>query len=133
MIEDYRDKEVKIKSWRDLEVWQRSHDLVKEVYKLSNSFPKCEKFRMVDQVCRAISSVAANIVEGQARQTTKEYVQFLYNARGSLEEARYFLLLAKDLHYISDSAYDNLESECVTISRMLNSLIRSLRRRIARR
>lgn len=66
---------------------------------------------MVSQVRRAAISIPTNIVEGQSRNTTKEYLQFLYNARGSLEETRYHLLLANDLKYIDDSEYVQIESE----------------------
>ena len=72
-------------TWRDLEVWQRAHVLVLKIYRLTAAFPQEEKFRLADQLCRAAISVPANIVEGQARQTTKEYLQFLYHARGSVE------------------------------------------------
>ena len=70
----------------------------------------------------------ANIVEGQSRNTTKEYMQFLYNARGSVEEVRYFLLLSKDLGYLKDGAYEVLESRYETVSKLLNGLLKSLRR-----
>ena len=66
--------------------------------------------------------MAANIVEGQSRNSTKEYIQFLYNARGSLEETRYFLLLAKDLNYLINTDYESLETEYEQVSRMLNGL-----------
>ena len=81
---------------------------------------------MVDQITRSASSVPANIAEGQARQTTKEYIQYLYNARGSLEETRYHLLLAKDLDYLSQEDYDNLEKKSEEVSKMLNGLLKSL-------
>ena len=66
----------------------------------------------------------ANIVEGQSRNTTKEYMQFLYNARGSVEEVRYFLLLSKDLGYLKDGAYEVLESRYETVSFSTASLNR---------
>lgn len=62
--------------WRDLEVWQRAHSLVLRIYKHVQSFPREERYRLTDQLCRAAMSVPANIVEGQSRQTTKEYIQF---------------------------------------------------------
>jgi four helix bundle protein len=80
-------------------------------------------------LCRAAASVPANIVEGQARQTTKEYIHFLYNARGSLEETRYHLLLAKDLKLLDLDAYAKLEADYETLSKMLNGLIQSLRQK----
>ncbi len=113
--------------WRELEVWQKSHDLVLITYKLTSSFPKSEIFGISSQLRRSASSVPANIVEGQSRNTTKEYLQFLYNARGSLEETRYFYFLSKDLKYIEKSQYNDLEQKCEIISKMLNGLIKALK------
>lgn len=113
--------------WRDLEVWQRAHVLVLKIYKRAATFPPEERFRLANQLCRAAISVPANIVEGQSRQTTKEYLQFLYNARGSVEETRYHLLLAKDLGYLKEDDYNALETEYEIVSKMLNRLIQSLK------
>jgi len=118
-----------MKNWKELDVWNKAHGLVLEVYKLTATFPNDERFRLTDQLCRAASSVPANIVEGQARQTTKEYIHFLYNARGSLEETRYHLLLAKDLELLDPGRYARLETDYKAVSKMLNGLIQSLRRK----
>lgn len=93
------------------------------------SFPPEERFRLADQICRSAISVPANIVEGQSRQTTKEYLQFLHHARGSVEETRYHLLLARDLGYMGSDGYMELGAEYEQVSRMLNTLIQSLRKR----
>jgi four helix bundle protein len=66
-------------------------------------------------------------VEGQSRNTTREYLSFLYNARGSVEEVRYFLLLSKDMGYIEDGVYKEFEAEYESVSKMLNGLIKSLK------
>jgi len=71
-----------------------------EIYKLTRNFPKDERFRIVDQICRAAISVPTNIAEGTGRHSKKEFLQFLYIARGSVEEIKYLLLLAKDLNYL---------------------------------
>ncbi len=115
--------------WRKLEVWKKAHQLVLDIYTATKTFPTEERFRLTDQLCRSVISTPANIVEGQSRQTTKEYLQFLYNARGSLEETRYYLILAKDLKYLSDEECKCLEESCEVISKMLNSLILSLKER----
>lgn len=112
--------------WRDLEVWKKSHELVLKVYEATKTYPKSETYALKDQIRRASSSVPANIVEGQSRNTTKEYLQFLYNARGSLEEVRYFLLLSKDLGYIDKDISESLGRDSETLSKMLNGLIKSL-------
>ncbi len=116
-----------VRTWRELGVWQKAHKLVLQIYELVEAFPSKEKYRLVDQLCRSAISVPANIAEGHGRHTTKEYIQFLYNARGSLEETRYHLLLARDLGYLTLEAYEKAESGAEEISRMLNGLIQSLR------
>jgi len=122
-----------LESWKELNVWQKAHGLVLEVYKVTATFPNVERFRLTDQLCRAAASIPANIVEEQARQTTKEYVHFLYNARGSLEETRYHLLLARDLELLDSDTYAALETDYREVSKMLNGLIQSLRRKEDRR
>ena len=119
-----------MENWKKLKVWEKAHSLVVEIYKVTKDFPQDERYRLVDQVCRSATSIPANIVEGQSRNTTKEYLQFLYNARGSLEETRYHLLLAKDLGYVALDKYEEIEEKCREISLMLNSLIKSLKRKI---
>ena len=114
--------------WKDLKVWQKVHQLVLEVYRVTASFPKTEIYGVTSQLRRAASSVPANIAEGQSRQTTKEYIQFLYNARGSLEEVRYFLLLSYDLNFLTLESYNLLEEEYKDASKMLNALIKSLKK-----
>jgi four helix bundle protein len=114
-------------NWRKLKVWQETHNLVLKIYKATSSFPKSETYGLVNQLKRAAYSVPANIVEGQSRNTTKEYLQFLYNARGSLEEVRYFLLLSFDLSFLQENNYNELEQGYESASKMLNGLIKSLR------
>lgn len=116
--------------WRDLDVWKKSHELVLCIYSITSSFPNTEKYGIIRQLRRSSSSVPANIVEGQSRNTTKEYLLFLYNARGSLEETRYFMLLSKDLKFLSYEIYLGFEKNCEEISKMLNGLIRSLKKEI---
>ena len=118
-----------MKSWKELDVWNKVHGLVLEVYKLTATFPNDERFRLTDQLCWAASSVPVNIVEGQARQTTKEYIHFLYNARSSLEETQYHLFLAKDLRLLDPDRYARLETDYKVVSKMLNGLSQSLRRK----
>jgi four helix bundle protein len=113
--------------WRELEVWKLSHEMMFDVYRLTSFSPDHEKFRLTGQLCRAASSVPANIVEGNARYSRKEYIQFLITARASLEETRYHGLLARDLQYIESSDYDQFEAKAEKISRMLNAFLRSLR------
>ena len=112
--------------WKDLIVWQKSHDMVLEIYKLTKGFPNTEIYSLVDQIKRAAYSVPANIVEGHSKNTKKEFLRYLYIARGSLEELRYFLLLSKDLGYITEINYEYFEDKLTEISYLLNQLIKSL-------
>ncbi len=110
-----------------LQVLQKSHHLCVEIYHSTNLFPSHELFTLTSQIRRASISVALNITEGQNRGTTKDYVRFLYIARGSLEETRECLLLSKDLNYISEEEYQKLEFLALEISKMLNALIKKLK------
>jgi four helix bundle protein len=113
--------------WKDLRVWQESHQLALRIYEVTASFPKAELYGLTDQLKRASYSISANIVEGQSRNTTKDYIHFLFNARGSLEETRYFLMLSKDLGFITKDIYADLENGYSMVSKMLNKLIGSLK------
>ena len=114
-------------NWRKLKVWKETHSLVLEIYKVTSTFPKSETYGLVNQLKRASYSVPANNVEKQSRNTTREYLQFLYNSRGSLEEVRYFLLLSYDLKFLSENIYEELEKRYESASKMLNGLIKSLK------
>lgn len=116
----------KINKFEDLIVWQDSHKLTLEIYKLTKNFPKDETFGVISQLRRAASSVPANIVEGYYRDTTKEFIKFLYNARGSAGEVTYFLILACDLDYMNTKDYNRLRGDYEKLLRMLNGLIKSL-------
>lgn len=111
------------KSWRELKVWQKAHDLVLRVYKETAVFPKEEIYGLTSQVKRAAISIPANIVEGHSRNTDKEFANFLHISRGSLEELRYLLLLSQELGFLKADIYDSIENDCMSISRMLNSFI----------
>ena len=113
--------------FEDLKVWQEAHKLVVNVYKITKEFPSDERFRLIDQVCRSASSIAANIVEGNSRQHKTEYLQFLYMSNGSLEETKYHLLLAKDLNYISTSDYEKLIVQCNVVGSLLGGLIKYIK------
>jgi four helix bundle protein len=119
--------DTKIESWRDLLVWQKAHAVTLSIYRLTKNFPSDERFRLTDQLCRAAASIPTNIAEGKGRGSTGEFRQFLIIARGSLEETRYLILLARDLTYLSSADYDQLESACTEISKMANALLRALR------
>lgn len=110
----------------NLEVWKLAHQLTLDVYKITQGFPRSEQFGLSSQVRRSVSSVPTNIIEGQARQYKKEFKQFLYIAKGSLEETNYHLYLSKDLGYITETNYALLFELCTRIKMMLYKLIKSL-------
>jgi four helix bundle protein len=110
-----------------LEVWKLSHQLTLDVYQISKNFPSSENYGLTSQVRRSSSSVPTNIIEGQGRQYKKEFIQFLYIAKGSLDEANYQLFLAKDLKYITEDDYTKLYELCTRIKMMLYKLIGSLK------
>ena len=90
----------KLKSYKDLLVWQKSMTLVKDIYRLTRSFPQDERFGLVSQLRRAAVSVPSNIAEGQSRHTSGEFVQFLSHAEGSLSELETQILIV-DLDFCS--------------------------------
>ena len=113
------------RDYRDLIVWQKAMELVKTVYQLMGDFPKEERFRLCDQLGRAVVSIPSNIAEGNGRESKSEYARFLGIARGSLYETETQLEIAKRLGYIDDiSEVLNLTSE---IARMLISIMSKLR------
>ena len=116
----------KVESWMDLDVWRLSHSLVLRVYGITKTFPSDERFRLTDQLCRAAASIPTNIAEGKGRNALREYLHFLSIAKGSLEETKYLLLLAKDLGYVNSESFDELNEAYNQVAKMLNGLSKSL-------
>jgi len=117
-----------VKSVEDLEVFKKSHALTLKIYKITAGFPGAEKYALVDQIRRAASSIGANLFEGSYRTGTKEFGYFTSVARGSAGELKYFMMLAKDLGYITTEIYQETTNELDEISRMLYGLIKSLKK-----
>jgi four helix bundle protein len=99
---------MKVRSFEDLEIWKEAHTLALQIYELTTKFPKGEKLGLTLQMKRAAISVPANIAERIGRNSTKELIKFVYNARGSLCEILYYLTLSKDLGYIKLKEYKEL-------------------------
>ena len=118
---------MKILFFQDLRVWQNAHKLTLEIYQYTRKFPQNEIFSLTAQLRRSASSVSANIAEGFWRETTKEFIRFLYNSRGSIGETINHLILAKDLEYIDDNVLTSLTERYQTLAKSINSLIKSLR------
>ena len=121
-----------VKSFRDLVVWQRSNDLVEDIYRLTSSFPDNERFGLISQMRRASVSVSSNIAEGHARHTTGEFIRSVGNAEGSLAELETQLILSNRLRFCGNTPYKKLLGEMTSIRRMLYALRKSLLRRKGR-
>ncbi|MBL7842375.1 MAG: four helix bundle protein [Cyclobacteriaceae bacterium] len=112
------------KSFRDLIVWQKSHQLALAIYKASSSFPKEEIFGLTSQIRRSSVSVAANIAEAFKKRSNKDKVRILNISQGSLSETEYFLMLAHDLQYVDTSA---LKINADEVGRILEGYIKSIK------
>ncbi len=108
--------------FQDLQVWQRSHALVLEIYGLTKDFPSSERFGITSQLRRAAVSVPTNIAEGTKRLGSQDYVRFINIAEGSLAETEYLITLSRDLGYLSPEATAKPLAEITEIARMLNAL-----------
>lgn len=115
-----------VKCFRDLDVWQKAHKFVLDIYQVTADYPRSEQFGLINQMRRAAVSICANIAEGN-KKSTKDYLRFLDISQGSLEESKYYLLLSCDLGYFTNEQFKQKYSEAEDIGRMLNALSRSLR------
>lgn len=116
------------KGFRKLLVWQRAHELVLSVYKMTEKFPKSEMFALTSQLKRAVVSIPANIAEGQGAGTKAQFARYLDIAKGSLSEVEYYLVLAKDLRYSSPETYKEVEALRSEVGFLLYRLIASMRK-----
>ncbi|OFW39443.1 MAG: four helix bundle protein [Acidobacteria bacterium RIFCSPLOWO2_12_FULL_60_22] len=115
-----------MKSYKELEVWQRAIELVTDIYAVSRGFPPSERYGLASQMQRAATSVPANIAEGWGRGSRKEYLQFLKIARGSLMELETHIVVANALGYISNPDVQRIEKKLESVAMMLNRLISRL-------
>src|SRR5437899_414738 len=119
-----------IRGYRDLIVWQDSMDLVVTVYRITATFPKEERYSLVNQLRRAAVSVPSNITEGHGRSRTGDYLRHLSVAVGSLSEVETQVQISRRLEYIAEDDQSRLLDSCNAIAKMLGGLIRSLRKRL---
>jgi len=120
---EVRMKRQPAKVFQDLIVWQKAHQFVLSVYKLSDNFPNKEIYGLISQIRRAAISIAANIVEGFKKKTKPDKVKYMNIAQGSLEECRYYLILANDLGYGDTSI---LMSQLEEVSKLLDAYSKSI-------
>ena len=119
-----------LRSYRDLEVWKKSIDWVEAIYRASRNWPRDERFGLISQARRAAVSVPANIAEGAERTGTREFLQFLSVAKGSLAETETHLILAGRLGFLPMMEQEPLLAQAAEIGRMLSGLTKSLRSRL---
>ena len=116
-----------MQNYKELKVWQKAHALVLKIYQITKNFPKEEMYSLTNQLRRSASSIPANIAEGCGKQTQLELAHFLNISLGSANETEYFLLLAKDLTYLPEQNYVELNDNINEVKAMLISLINKVR------
>ena len=114
--------------FKDLIVWQKAMDLVTEVYRTTDSFPKREVYSLTDQIRRAAVSVPSNIAEGQAHFSKAEFSHFLRHSAGSLAELETQILIAERLEYTGRDQIQALLKLVIEVGKLLNGLINSLKK-----
>jgi four helix bundle protein len=119
----------KRRDYRDLVLWQRAIEMAAEVHRTTLKMPRHEMFGMAAQIRRAAVSVPSNIAEGSGRRTTREFIAFLHIARGSLSELKTQLVLARAVGYLADADLSKSDLLSDEVGRLLNAVIRGLRRR----
>ena len=116
-----------VERFEDLRVWQEAREIVGIVYRLTRRFPSHERYGLASQIQRAAVSTMSNVAEGFERGTNKEFINFLYMAKGSNGEVRSQAYVALDLGYIPQSECDGLVHRCETLSRRLYNFIEYLK------
>lgn len=119
-----------IKSFSDLQTWQKCHQLIINIYTKTDSFPAKEKFSLIDQMRRSAISINANITEGFGRRSYKEKLHFYYTANGSLLELYNFIILSKDLGYLNQTIYKKITEQVEESHKLLLGLIRATKNRL---
>ena len=119
---------MKIERFEDIQAWQKARELVNRIYSTTNKGDFAKDYSLKDQLRRASISVMSNISEGYARQTDKEFAQFLYIASGSTAEVQSLLYAAQDLNYISKEEFDNIYELSSEVARLIAGFRKYLQR-----
>jgi len=122
--------EGKASTYKDLIAWQKSILLVTDVYALTKTFPADERFGIISQLNRAVISIPSNIAEGWGRELSKNYLQFLRISRGSLMEAETIILISKNLNYVSEKDFTEINRKIEEVGKILTGLIKSIQQKI---
>ncbi len=118
------------KGFRKLVIWHKGKEFLKDIYITSESFPRSETFGLQSQLRRSTLSFLLNIVEGQRRNSAKDFLKFLNIAESSLVETEACLEIASELNYLNQKTYDKLDSKRVELALMTQALIKSIRKKI---
>ena len=118
-----------LRTYKDLKVWRKAFGLFTRVYRVTKAFPAEERFGLITQARRCAVSIPSNIAEGYARETTRDYLRFLWIARGSLAELETQLMLSRELAMAPGDQLSELLADLAEVERMLSALIRSLQRK----
>jgi four helix bundle protein len=116
-----------MQDFKKIKVWEKSHLLTLEIYRITDQFPKTEIYSLTNQMRRASTSIPTNIAEGAVQESDAQYARYLRIALGSAAELEYQLLLARDLKYIPEAAYNHLVTSVMEIKRMLTAFIQTLK------
>lgn len=119
-----------MRNYRDLQVWNKAHNLTLELYRLSQRFPREELYGITGQLRRAAVSIGANLAEGCGRRTSAELARFVRIALGSASELDYHLLLARDLEFMSSDDFNRTEKHLTEVRKMLTSFLNSVEEQI---
>ncbi|HYE81018.1 MAG TPA: four helix bundle protein [Clostridia bacterium] len=111
--------------FKKLAVWQSSKDLAVEIYMLTNTGNLSKDYELKDQLRRAAVSIPSNIAEGNDRDTDKEFVRYLYIAKGSLAELLTQLIIAKEIGYLENDKFNELEEKCMQLTKSIGALIQA--------
>ncbi len=115
-----------INSFQDLKIWQKSMDIVEEIYNITKKMPKEEQYGLTGQMQRAAVSIPSNIAEGYSRSTTKEYVHFLHVAKGSKSELQTQLMICERLGYLEINELEHVFNQLSELGKMFYVLIKKL-------
>ena len=115
-----------MRDFKSLKVWQKGHELSLSVYKITPLFPREEIYGLASQIRRAVLSIPANIAEGCGCNGNREFARFLEIALRSASETEYYLLLSRDLKYLSPRTHEELNNQVTEVKRMLTRLIQKL-------
>lgn len=120
--------EGKIKNFTDLNTWKEAHKLILEIYKLTEKFPKEERYSLIDQMRRASISITSNIAEGFSRNSYNEKIHFYGIAQGSTTELQNQIILSKDLLYLSVDNFEVLFNQSIVVHKLINGIIKGARK-----